>query len=146
MRLKRKLTYTAKAKWNHKTGGTATLEGFTQQFDTPREHGGEETSPCPDQLFMASIAGCIINTFNYYRKMLDTETIDLSVEVSSDIQLTKLDGYRITQIKITMDVWSNEENLEQNQKCAERARDYCHLSKSIEPAIPIDVTINLHKK
>ena len=90
MRLKKNLTYSAEAKWDHKTGGVVQLEEFTQYFDTPNDHGGNQTAPCPDQLFMASLAGCIINTFNYYREMLGVETIDVSVEVSSDIELTRI--------------------------------------------------------
>ncbi|MCW4014724.1 MAG: OsmC family protein [Candidatus Bathyarchaeota archaeon] len=144
MRLKKHLTYRAEAHWDHKTGGIAQLEGFTQPFDTPVEHGGNETAPCPDQLFMASLAGCIMNTFGYYRTMLKVETIDLKVDVSSDIILTKTDGYRITNINIDMQVWSDEENEIMNQKCAERARDFCHITKSIEESIPIDVSIKVH--
>lgn len=144
MRLKKHLTYKAKAEWDHKTGGIAQLDGFTQPFDTPKEYDGNETAPCPDQLFMASLAGCIMNTFGYYRSTLNVETIDLHVDVSSDIELTEIDGYRVTSISIDMQVWSDEDNELMNQKCAERARDFCHITKSIEEAIPIDVSITLH--
>jgi uncharacterized OsmC-like protein len=144
MRLKPHLHYSAEAQWNHETGGTAQLDGFTQEFDTPREHGGKETAPCPDQLFMASLAGCIINTFNYYRSMLKVQTKDIKVKVGSDITLTATEGYRVTGITIELDVWSDEENMALNEKCAERAREYCHLTKSIEPAIPIETTIKVN--
>ena len=144
MRLKKHLKYSAKAKWNHETGGTATLNGFTQDFDAPKEYGGNETAPCPDQLFMTSIAGCIINTFNYYRKMLNVETKDLKVKVSSNVELTETNGYRITGIDICMQVWSNQEYSELNKKCAKRAIEYCHLTKSIEHAIPITNKIQFH--
>ena len=144
MRLKKHLTYSAEADWDHQTGGVAQLDGFKQAFDTPKEHGGLETSPCPDQLFMTSLAGCIMNTFNYYRSMLEVETIELKVKVSSEIDLTPVDGYRVTDIKIDIQVWSDEENQLLNQKCAERARDFCHLTKSIELAIPTEVFIKIH--
>ena len=144
MRLKKHLRYAAEAKWNHDTGGTANLDGFTQPFDTPREHGGNETAPCPDQLFATSLAGCIINTFNYYRRMLDAETIDLTVNASMDIELTDTDGYRVTGINIDIQVWSDQENRELNQRCAQRATEYCHLTKSIEPAIPTTTKLTLH--
>jgi len=124
MRLKKHLHYAAEAKWNHMTGGTAKLDGFTQPFDTPREYDGNEAAPCPDQLFTASLAGCIINTFNYYRRMLDAETI--------------------TGIDIDIHVWSDPENHELNQRCAQRATEYCHLTKSIEQAIPTTTKITLH--
>jgi uncharacterized OsmC-like protein len=144
MRLKRRLRYSAEAKWNHETGGTARLDGFTQPFDTPREHGGNETAPCPDQLFMASLAGCIITTFDYYRRMLGAETRDLTVNVSSDIELTETSGYRVKGIAIDIQVWSDQENQQLNQKCAERAEEYCHITKSIEPAIPMTTAISVH--
>jgi uncharacterized OsmC-like protein len=144
MRLKRHLHYTAEAKWDHVTGGAAQLDGFTQPFDTPREHGGKETAPCPDQLFMASLAGCIINTFNYYRVMLEVETRDLTVNVSSDIELTKTKGYRLTGINIDIHVWSDPENQRLNRRCAERAKEYCHITKSIESAIPTTTEITIH--
>ena len=144
MRIKRQLEYSADATWNHESGGTAKVDGFTIDFDTTHEQGGNETAPCPDQLFMASLAGCIINTFNYYRVMLDAETQDVKVKVSSDIELTKIDGYRVTSINIVLQVWSDDENHVLNQKCAERAIDYCHLTKSIEKAIPIETSIKVH--
>ena len=143
MRLKKHLRYHATAHWNHESGGTAQLDGFIQDFDTPKEYGGEEEAPCPDQLFMASIAGCIINTFNYYRTMLKVKTKDLAVDVSSDLELNKNDGYRINKITIKIHIWSSEEEKEMNQKCAERAKDYCHITKSIETAIPISTTIQI---
>jgi uncharacterized OsmC-like protein len=144
MRLKKHLNYCAEAEWNHESGGTAQVNGFKIDFDTPREHGGNETAPCPDQLFMASLAGCIINTFNYYREMLKVETSDLKINVSSDIELTETEGYRMTHINIDINVGCSPENMEANQRCAERARDYCHLTKSIEPAIPIKTSITVH--
>ncbi len=144
MRLKKRLRYSAEARWNHMMGGTAQLDGFTQPFDTPREHGGDGAAPCPDQLFMASLAGCIMNTFNYYRRMLEAETRDLTVNVSSDIELTKTSGYRVTGINIDIQVWSDRENRELNRRCAERAEEYCHITKSIEPAIPITTAMKVH--
>ena len=144
MRLKKHLHYAAEAKWNHETGGTAHLDGFTQLFDTPQEYDGNETAPCPDQLFTASLAGCIINTFNYYRRMLDAETRDLTVNASMDIELDDTNGYRVTGINIDIHVWSDTENQELNQRCAQRATEYCHLTKSIEQAIPTTTEITLH--
>ena len=144
MRLKKHLQYSAEARWNHMTGGTAQVDGFTQEFDTPREYDGNETAPCPDQLFTASLAGCIVNTFNYYRRMLDAETRDLTVNASMDIELNDTKGYGVTGINIDIQVWSDQENQELNHRCAERATEYCHLTKSIEPAIPITTKITLH--
>ena len=144
MRLKKRLHYAAEAKWDHMTGGTVQLDGFTQPFDTPREYGGNEAAPCPDHLFTASLAGCIVNTFNYFRRMLDAETRDLTVNASMDIELNDTGGYRVTGIGIDVQVWSDPENHELNQRCARRAIEYCHLTKSVEPAIPIATSVRVH--
>ena len=146
MRLKKKLNYEAKASWDKNTGGTAQVEGFSVPFDTPRDHGGNETHPCPDQLFLASLTGCLINTFLYYKNHLDVETIDIKVDAEAEIELKNPLGYRITGINILIQVWSDEENLDLNKTCAERARDYCHLTKSIEVGIPLKVGILIHEE
>jgi uncharacterized OsmC-like protein len=61
-----------------------------------------------------------------------------------DIELMDTDGYRVTGINIDIQVWSDQENRELNQRCAQRATEYCHLTKSIEPAIPTTTSITLH--
>jgi uncharacterized OsmC-like protein len=145
MRLKKKLHYEASAKWDKETGGTVDVDGFNVTFDTPRDHGGNETAPCPDQLFLASLTGCLVNTFLYYKTHLGAETRDLKVNAEAEIELTNPLGYRMTGIIFEIHVWSDEENNDLNVICAERARDYCHLTKSIEQAIPIKIEITIHK-
>jgi len=86
----------------------------------------------------------IINTFNYYRRILEAETRNLTVNASMDIELTDTDGYRVTGINIDIHVWSDQENKDLNQRIAERAKEYCHITKSIEPAIPINTQITIH--
>ena len=144
MRLKEKLHYSAEARWDGETGGEVTSKGFKISFDTPRDHGGNEMHPCPDQLFLASITGCLMNTFLYYKAHLGVETEDIKISAEVDIQLVNPVGYRIKGIKAHIQVWSNEEEAELNRTCAERSRDYCHLTKSIEGAIPVNVEIIVH--
>ena len=76
--------------------------------------------------------------------MLEAETRDLRVNASMDIELTDTDGYRVTAINIDVQVWSNPENQEINQRIAERATQYCHLTRSIEPVIPTTTEITIH--
>ena len=146
MRLKERLHYTAQAQWDKETGGEATANGFKVSFDTPRDHGGNQRHPCPDQLFLASITGCLMNTYLYYRTHLGAETQDIKIDAEAEIQLMNPHGYRVKAIDAHIQVWSTEEEADLNTTCAERARDYCHLTKSIEPAIPINVTITVHQQ
>jgi len=144
MRLKERLHYSTEARWDGETGGEVTSKDFKILFDTPRDHGGNEMHPCPDQLFLASITGCLMNTFLYYKVHLGVETEDIKINAEADIRLVNPVGYRINEIKAHIQVWSNQEEADLNRTCAERARDYCHLTKSIEGAIPINVEITVH--
>jgi organic hydroperoxide reductase OsmC/OhrA len=144
MRLKERLHYSAEARWDGETGGEVTSKGFKIRFDTPRDHGGNEKHPCPDQLFLASITGCLMNTFLYYRVLLGAETEDIKISAEADIRLVNPVGYRINGIRAHIQVWCNQEEADLNRTCAERARDYCHLTKSIEGAIPVNVEITVH--
>lgn len=144
MRLNEKLHYHAYSSWDKKTGGTADTGNFAVSFDTPEDYEGNETAPCPDQLFLASLTGCLMNTFLYYKNQLGAETMDIKVDADAEITLRTPYGYRITSIDFRITINSDEDNLELNQTCAERARDYCHLTKSIETAIPLTIDISIN--
>ncbi len=146
MKLKEKLHYHAYSKWDKESGGVADTGNFLIPFDTPEEYNGRETSPCPDQLFLASLTGCLLNTFLYYKNELGAETLDIQVDADAEITLMSPIGYRMTGIDIRIKVESSEDYLELNKTCAERARDFCHLTKSIEEAIPITVTIEIKER
>lgn len=143
MRLKEKLHYHAYSRWDKETGGTADTGGFNIPYDTPGEYDGKETAPCPDQLFLASITGCLMNTFLYYKNILGAETLDINVDADAEVTLMSPYGYRMTSIDIKIEIESDEENLEFNRKCAENARDFCHITKSIEASIPLRVIIEI---
>lgn len=143
MSLKEKLHYHAYTKWDNKTGGVADTGNFYIPFDMPKEYNGKETAPCPDQLFLASLTGCLLNTFLYYKGVMKAETMDIKVNADAEITLKSPHGYRMTNIRLEMAIQSNEENLELNRKCAENARDFCHITKSIEVAVPLKVSIKI---
>ncbi len=144
MRLKERLRYSAEAQWDKETGGEVTVNEFKISFDTPSDHGGQERHPCPDQLFLASITGCLMNTFLYYKSHMGVETKDIKISAEANVKLVNPVGYRIIGIDAHIQAWSGEEEADLNRTCAERARDYCHLTKSIEAAIPIKVKITVH--
>ena len=142
MRLHRTLVFEARGKWDHETGGVANLGAYDVYFDTPREFNGKGGSPCPDQLFLASLSGCVITTFNYFKKLHGADPKDVEAYVSGRVERGK-EGYRLSSIYIKLTVVSSLEGLEVNKMCAKKALQYCHLTKSIEPAIPIEASFEV---
>jgi len=139
MNFPKELEYRVSTRWNGETGGDASIDGHTLSFDTPTEYKGNASAPCPDQLFLVSICGCLMNTFINFKNRLGAETKDIKIDASTRIELIDPAGYRIKGIEATIQVLSTPDDAEINRRCAELARDYCHITKSIEQAIPIKV-------
>ena len=137
----RELNYEAEAIWDGLTGGNVVVGEYTVSFDTPLEYGGQGSAPCPDQLFLSAIGGCLLNTFLSFRRRLGAETRSVKIKTGCRVELRNPNGYRLTQISATIRVATEKGEESRNRRCAELARDYCHITKSIESAVPVDVEI-----
>ena len=136
-----KVNYEAEAVWDGLTGGNVAVGEYTVSFDTPPEYGGRGSAPCPDQLLLSAIGGCLLNTFLSFRSRLGAETRSVKVQTECRVELRNPDGSRLTRVSATISVTPEEGDEDRNRRCAELARDYCHITKSIEPAVPVDVEI-----
>lgn len=145
MNFPKNLQYSVEARWDHATGGTAEASGYSISYDTPSEYDGNGGAPCPDQLFLASIAGCLMNTFLSFKNRLGAEITDINVHVDAEIKLED-HGYRVKQIDAEITVTSSEDMAEINRRCGELARDYCHITRSIEKAIPMNVKVTVREE
>ncbi len=137
----RKLNYEAEAVWDGLTVGNVTVGEYTMSFDTPQEYGGQGSALCPDQMFLSAIGGCLIDTFINFKNRLGAETRSLKVKTACRVELRNSDDYRLTRVSAVIRVTPEEGDEERNRRCAELARDYCHITRSIEPAVPLDVEI-----
>ena len=143
MNYQRELIYSVETIWDHGTGGNIRLGEYVINFDTPAEFEGKGEAPCPDQLFLAALSGCVLNTFIDFKKRLRVEAIDVKLETSATVKLIPREGYRIKGITIVIIIQSEKKFIETNKRCAELACEYCHLTRSIESAIPIEFKINV---
>jgi len=80
--------YEARGVWDHKTGGRIRLPALQDvKFDTPTKFGGLGRYACADQLFLSSLAACLIATFLYFRKKLRFTPIRVEADVKAKIAL-----------------------------------------------------------
>jgi len=139
----RELEYSVTATWDGYTGGSADAGGFEVGFDAPHEYGGRGSAPCPDQLFLAALGGCLLNTFTSFRDRLGAEAVGASVAASCRVELRDHEGYRVTGVSAVMRVVSPPGMEKLNRRCAELALESCHLTRSIEAAIPVSCAIEV---
>jgi uncharacterized OsmC-like protein len=105
----------------------------------PLEFGGKNRFPCPDDLFFSAIGGCILTTFLYFKNKIKLNLRDLRIVVQGKVNSVGAKGYRIMGIEVFINVETDEREKSKAEKCVELAKDYCHLTRSIEQGIPIKI-------
>lgn len=132
--------FQAAVTWNGETGGNVTVKNFPElQIDTPTEWGGQGKSYCPDQLFVSSVAGCLLETFLFIKKKMRLNLIGLRVPLQMTLRQTR-DGYHVKQIEGKIQATVEKEEKEKGETCAQLAEEYCHLIRLIKKAIPVKIT------
>ncbi|WP_455363457.1 OsmC family protein [[Eubacterium] cellulosolvens] len=133
------LQYEARGAWDHKTGGKIHLPGLHDlRFDTPTKFGGLGRYACADQLFLSSLAACLIATFLYFRRKLRFTPISVEANVKAKIALGGR-GYRFSGVKVVLLVLSKKDDLVLARRCADLAVAYCHLTQTVREVVPMSV-------
>jgi len=134
------LHYEARGVWDHKTGGKIHLPGLQDvKFDIPTEFGGLGRYACSDQLFLSSLAACLIATFLYFRRKLRFTPIHVEANVKAKVALVGGRGYRFSGVKAVLLVLSKKDELVVARRCADLAVAYCHLTQTVGEVIPMSV-------
>jgi organic hydroperoxide reductase OsmC/OhrA len=134
------LEYQTRGVWDHRTGGKIHLPGLPDlTFDTPTRFGGRGKYACADQLFLSSLAACLIATFLYFKRKLRFTPIRLEANVKARITLVGGRGYRFSRIRAVLLVQSKRSDLMVARRCADLAVAYCHLTQTVEGTVPMTV-------
>lgn len=146
MHLPTALRYGAVVRWDKESGGEVSCKSAVDfRVDTPTEFSGQGQYPCPDQAFLASIGGCLLTTFLHFKRRLDLEVEDVRVSVDGEVALVGGEGYRIKGVEVILHIKAKSGG-DLARRCAELARDYCHIIRTIEKALPIKVYLEVEAK
>ncbi|PUA32094.1 MAG: hypothetical protein B9J98_04395 [Candidatus Terraquivivens tikiterensis] len=130
------LTFNVRLRWDRSTGAEALTKGGSVRLDMPKDFGGLGRYPCPDELFLSALGGCMITTFIYFQRKLNVRINGMEVDVEGDVKLDGK-GYRMTDVRIKLKVLADDPELEKATRCAKLAAEYCHLTRSIKPSIAV---------
>lgn len=137
------LEFNVDVNWNGIQGGAAkTKEGHCVEFAIPKMFGGQGKAFCPDELFAASVAGCLMNTFLHTREQLGLEIEKFSLQTRVDVDFEN-ERYQITKVKVQGTLVIDENDTELGEECLRIAKDYCHITRSLVACIPIEYRITI---
>jgi organic hydroperoxide reductase OsmC/OhrA len=132
------VTYTLRADWDEQSGAEITTRGITIKVDLPPEFGGLGRHLAPDELFLGAIAGCLMITFLHFRKTNRLKLRLLQCTISSRRVQTG-QGYRLQDIRATLRIRVDKDQVDVGRKCIELARNYCPLLADLSSPLKIDV-------
>lgn len=139
--MKDELEYNVEVKWDNQTGGEVDMGHFPiLRLDMPVDFGGAGRYPCPDELFLSAVAACLLTTFLYFKKALKFHLQEYHVSAKQTIEKPGADGYRITGIDALIRVKVKAQERRKAEKCLELAKKYCHITRSLETAIPLRIS------
>jgi len=132
--------FKAKLLWDGESGGKISIGKFPDlMLDIPVEFGGRGRHPCPDELFLSSVAGCLLTTFLYFRRRLGFDLYDLNISIKGKLT-SQLDGYRMNSIKASMHVTTKKSYEAKARRCIELTKKHCHITRMLEPVVRVEIS------
>jgi organic hydroperoxide reductase OsmC/OhrA len=140
----KKIVYKIDLSWDGMSGAEITLpKGKKLQIDIPKEFGGEGKYLCPDELFFSAVGGCLLTTFLYMYSKLKFNLKGLRILVNGGIESHGPEGYRVSGAQVSLMVRTDDEGRRKAQDCIEMTKKFCHITRSIEKSVPVEIASEL---
>ncbi|MEM3065997.1 MAG: hypothetical protein QXI81_01505, partial [Nitrososphaerota archaeon] len=81
------LIFNVRLNWDHSTGAEAFTKGGSIRLDMPKDFGGLGRYPCPDEVFLSALGGCMITTFVYFQRRLGAKIDGIEVNIDGEVML-----------------------------------------------------------
>jgi organic hydroperoxide reductase OsmC/OhrA len=117
--------------------------GFAIPVGGAKELGGCGKGANPEELLLAAIGSCFVNTWAIFLKKLQLEVSEPTVGVDGQLEKDPAGGYRMARTRITARVPAAvvRDQREKVDKTLALAEKYCIISKVARQAMPLEVRI-----
>jgi len=133
------LDFRVNLRWDGKTGGRVYIAGRPRlRVDMPVEFGGGGRYPCPDEIFLSSIAGCLLTTFLYFKDKLHVQAKRLEISIEGVLG-AKADGYEVERVDAHFRIEPGDVDEANLRRCVDLTKRYCHITRTLEKAFPIRI-------
>ena len=113
------------------------IRGHSVTADEPRDHGGEDSGPSPQELLAASLASCTAITMEMYAQRKGWEVGDVAVNVSYE------PAQRGSPTRFTMNVEFPKELPEEQRERLMQIGAKCPVHRTLEGEVMFDETVEL---
>ncbi|MEM2403938.1 MAG: OsmC family protein [Candidatus Methanomethylicia archaeon] len=137
----REVRYELNTEWDGLTGGIVKRnDNVIISFDTPVEFGGNSRAPCPDELFLSSIAGCLTTTFLFFMRRFKLRILSYNLKISGSIMF-RHGRYEFTDLKTCFKIRVNKGLKSLVLKCLNLTVDFCHITNALKMHIKHDFNV-----
>ncbi|MEM1545163.1 MAG: OsmC family protein [Candidatus Methanomethylicia archaeon] len=137
----REVRYELNTEWDGLTGGIVKRnDNVIISFDTPVEFGGNSRAPCPDELFLSSIAGCLTTTFLFFMRRFKLRILSYNLKISGSIMF-RHGRYEFTDLKTCFKIRVNKGLKSSVLKCLNLTVDFCHITNALKMHIKHDFNV-----
>jgi organic hydroperoxide reductase OsmC/OhrA len=110
------------------------------------EFGGSGQNLNPEEMFVAAINSCLMNTFFYFTQKFKIETLSYNSQASGQLE-KRSDGFRFTNVEVQAKVQLPEEKFtEKIQEAGQLAEKYCLVSRSVACPVDYQLEIEIRRK
>ena len=113
------------------------IRGHSLTADEPRDHGGEDSGPSPQELLAASLASCTAITMEMYAQRKGWEVGDVAVNVSYE------PAQRGSPTRFRMNVEFPKELAEEQRERLMQIGAKCPVHRALEGEVMFDETVEL---
>ena len=111
------------------------------EIGSPVEFGGNGKNLNPEEMFVAAINSCLMNTFFYFTQKYNIEILSYNSQASGRLE-KQSDGFRFTGVDVRAKIEiSDDKDSDKIQEAGKLAEKYCLISRSISCEIDYKLEI-----
>lgn len=140
-----KISFKAEVHWTQGMRGKIYIKNFEPiEIGIIKEFGGEEILG-PEDLFVSSVASCVLTTFLYFAKKYKLEYNKIIIDTSGDVKRMEGGYYKFTKIDVKFKISAPEESEFDIEECFKLTKKYCIISNTIKECVPLNLTLEFLK-
>lgn len=114
------------------------------EVEPAAEFGGSGHALNPEEMFVAAINSCLMQTFFYFTQRFNVEILSYHSNAQGQIE-KQSDGFRFTHIQVQAKVsLADGASMEKTHEAGRLAEKYCLVSRSV--AFPVDYHLEIELK